>query len=268
VALAATLTPVVAALRAEGALYLGGDTGFWRDTVASLVESSLYAQPYAAAAQTPLAIGIAIALLLATGFAFAGAARIEPGKVREGALLLLGVLVVCVASNRLQHELFGTKFLVDRTALFLIPVAALLGVFACDALGGIGRAVATAVAAIALLHTALSLNTSHTLTWAYDADTRRMLGDLRAFVSERPAPLRPLELGAEWLHQPAIDYYREREGLDWLAPMTRRGFERAHDFYFYREEPLDPALARIPLQRIERYPLSGHALAHDRRSFE
>ena len=274
IALIAILLPIVTKLRAEQALYLGGDTGFWSDTVGSLIESTLYAQPYALSASGPLAVAVAAALVAAAGIAFAGGPRAAPGSSRETALAMLGILAVCVASSQLQHQLLGTRFLIDRTALFLVPVFALLVVFCCDALDGhiparrAGNIAAAVFAALATLHTALALNTSHTLTWAYDADTKRMLNDLGDFAAERPAQARPLRLGAEWLHQPAVDFYRERNGLDWLAPMTRRGFERRHDFYFYLQDSTDPEIARIPMQRLRQYPQSGHVLARDGRGFE
>jgi hypothetical protein len=274
ITLIAVLLPIVTKLRTEHALYLGGDTGFWSDTVGSLIEGTLYAQPYAPSALGPLAVAVAAALVATTGIAFAGAARGGPGSSRETALAMLGILGVCVASSQIQHQLLGKNFLIDRTALFFVPIFALLVIFCCDTLDGptslrrAGNITAGVFAALATLHTALALNTSRTLTWAYDADTKRMLDDLVAFVAERNTPPRPLSLGAEWLHQPAVDFYRERNGLDWLAPMTRRGFDRRHDFYFYLQDSTDPEIARIPMQPLQQYPQSGHVLARDRRGFE
>ena len=171
------------------ALYFGGGTGFWSDTVASLIESTLYAQPYALSALGPLTVAVAVTLIAATGIAFTGAARAVPGSSREAALAMLGLLIACVASSQLQHQLLGTKFLLDRTALFLLPIFTLFVVFSCDALDGnpllrrTGSIAAAVFAALVTLHTAAALNTSHTLTWPYDADTRRMLNDLAEFVT-------------------------------------------------------------------------------------
>ena len=63
--LAAVLTPVVVKLRMKDSFYLGGDTGFWRDTVGSLVEGTLYSQPYSEAGRCPLEIGVAVVLAAA-----------------------------------------------------------------------------------------------------------------------------------------------------------------------------------------------------------
>jgi hypothetical protein len=273
-ALLAILTPVIAKLRAEQALYFGGDTSFWSDSVLSLVEATLYAQPYAPAVLTPVAIAIAAALLAALASVFLIFARGTPGPSAEAALAMLGILTLCVASSHLQHQLLGTKFLIDRTALFLVPVFCLLLIFCCDALTKgttlrrFGNIAGAAFAVLAALHTALSLNTSHTLTWAYDADTKQMLSDLAGIVAEPPASHQPVSLGAEWLHQPAVDYYRDRDGLVWLAPMTRRGFDRPRDFYFHLRDSTDPQIARIPMQTLKEYPQSGHILSRDLGGFE
>jgi len=270
----AILLPIVMKLRSEKALYFGGDTGFWTDTVGTLIESTLYAQPYALAAAGTVALAVALALVAAAGIVFATSRRAAPGSSSEAALVMLGILAFCLVSSQIQHQLSGTKFLIERTALFLVPTFALLLIFCCDALGAFaplrrtGNFVAAGLATLAALHTVLALNTSHTLTWSYDADTKRMLYDLGAIAAERPAPSRPLSLGAEWLHQPAVDFYRERDGLAWLAPMNRRGFERRHDFYFYLENSSDPGIALIPMQTLERYPQSRHILSRDRRDFE
>jgi hypothetical protein len=270
---AAILAPVISRLRARQAFYLGGDSGFWQDTVGSLIESSLYAQPYAETLLAPVAFAVGALAIIAAGITLAGARHASPGSSREGALVLTGILLACIASSELQHLLFGTKFLIDRTALFVLPVFALLVSFACDALHApaalrrVGAGTTAVLAATALAHTLLALNTTKTLEWAYDADVKRMLRDLDRIVHESGAPARVQRLGAEWLHQPAIDFYRERDGLDWLAPMTRRGIvrRREYDYYFYR---LDDDTLHIPMQTLVRYPLSEHLLARDRAAVE
>ena len=126
--LAAILIPVVAKLRAEQALYFGGDTGFWSDTVASLIESTLYAQPYALSALGPLTVAVAATLVAATGIALRGRRARCPGFESRGRARNAG------AARRLRreqpapaHQLLGTKFLLDRTALFLLPIFGLAG---------------------------------------------------------------------------------------------------------------------------------------------
>ena len=93
-----------------------------------------------------------------------------------------------------------------------------------------------------------------------------MMLDLRDLVSDRPAEPRPLRLGASWLHQPSINYYRGRLELSRLAPLDRRGFEGDFDFYFFRTDGSDPIPGEDRVREVKRYLSTGHVLAVDRRN--
>lgn len=265
--LAAVLTPVVFKLRMKDSFYLGGDTGFWHDTVGSLVEGALYSQRYSEAGRCPL--GMAVAVVLAAAAAIL-AWRLQSGGARSNAevgLLALGLLAVCFASAETQHLLLDTPFLTGRTALFLVPLFGLTVVSSCDALAehpkfkwaGILAAVVLGLAAAT--HTAASVNTTHTHSWAYDADTRRMMEDLREFAGNRRLPPRKLRLGSEWIYQPTVNYYLVKYRLAWLEPMTRREFDGNFDFYFYRRPEREERLKELPLKVLEEYPFTDRALA-------
>jgi hypothetical protein len=265
--LAAVLTPVVVQLRMKGSFYLGGDTGFWRDTVGSLVEGALYSQPYSEAGQCPLEMGVAVVLAAAVAvltwrFKSAGA-----GSSAECGLLALGLLAVCFSSVETQHLLLGTPFLTGRAALFLLPLFGLTAVFSCDALvertefKWAGTLAAAVLGLAAATHTAASVNTTHAHSWAYDADTKTMMEDLRGFVAGRRLPPRKLRLGSEWIYQPTVNYYLLRHRLDWLEPMTRREFEGSFDFYFYHRSEREERLKGLTLRVLKEYPFTDRALA-------
>jgi len=265
--LAAILTPVVIELRRKGSFYLGGDAGFWRDTVGSLVDGTLYARPYSAAVRCPLEIGVVVVLAAAVTALAWSIRGGRAGTKAECGLLASGLLAVCFASVETQHLLLGTPFLTGRAGLFFLPLFGLTIVFACDVLvertrsrrGGILAAAALGLAAAA--HTAGSVNLTHTHSWAYDADTRAMMEDLRGFVADRRLPPRKLRLGAEWIYQPTVNYYRARYRLDWLEPMTRRGFEGSFDFYFYDRSDREDRLKGLSLTVLHEYPFTDRALA-------
>jgi len=265
--LAVVLTPVVIKLKRKGSLYFGGDAGFWRDTVGSLVEGTLYSRPGSAAIRCPLEIGVAAVLAAAVAIVAWRVRGRRAGTSTERGLLALGLLAVCFASVETQHLVFGTPFLTGRAGLFFLPLFGLTIVFACDALvertkfkwGGILAAAALGLAAAT--HTAASVNLTHTHSWAYDADTKTMMEDLRGFVANRGLPPRKLRLGAEWIYQPSVNYYLLRYRLDWLEPMTRRGFEGSFDFYFYDRSEREDRLKGLTLTVLHEYPFTNRALA-------
>jgi hypothetical protein len=268
------LTPVVVKLRMKDSFYLGGDTGFWRDTVGSLVEGALYSQPYSEAGRCPLEIGVAVVLAAATAVL---AWRLKSSGARSNAevgLLALGLLAVCFLSVETQHLLLDTPFLRGRTALFLVPLFGLTAVFSCDALAEhpkfkrAGTLAAVVLGLAAATHTAASVNTTHTHSWAYDADTKRMMEDLGEFVGSRRSPPRKLRLGSEWIYQPTVNYYLVKHRLAWLEPMTRREFDGNFDFYFYRRPLREERLKELPLKVLEEYPFTDRALALHQPGYE
>jgi hypothetical protein len=265
--LAAGLTPVLIQLKRKGSFYLGGDAGLWRDTLGSLVEGTLYSRPYSAAARCPLEIGVAVALAAAAAVLTRRMRSGRAGPSAECGLLALGMLAVCLASVETQHLLFGTPFLTGRAALFLLPLFGLSLVFACDALlertksKWAGILAASALGLLAAGHTAASVNVTHTHSWAYDADTKTMMEDLRSFAADRPLPPRKLRLGSEWIYQPTVNYYLVRFHLDWLEPMTRRGFEGIFDFYFYDRSDREGRLKGLTLTVLHEYPFTNRVLA-------
>jgi hypothetical protein len=269
--LAAVLTPVVVELRRKGSFYLGGDTGFWHDTVGSLVESTLYSQPYSSAGRYPLEMGVAVVLAAATAVLAVSFKREGARSNAAGGLLAPGLLAVCFLGVEAQHLLLGTPFLEGRTALFLAPLFGLTVVFACDALAergkfewaGISAAVLLGLAAAA--HTAISVNTTHTHSWAYDADTKHMMEHLREFAGARRLPPRKLRLGSEWIYEPTVNYYRVRDHLDWLEPMTRREFKGDFDFYFFHRPERERRLTGLPLVVLNEYPFTDRVLARRQR---
>ncbi len=107
-------------LRAIEGLYYGGQTGFWSDTVVSLIRCWLYAEPYSAAL-TPVVAAL-VGLVLARGTVLV--LRRSPGEP-PGPLPLLRalafLLVMGGAASVVEHGLFGTPYLINRTAAWMLP---------------------------------------------------------------------------------------------------------------------------------------------------
>jgi hypothetical protein len=117
----------LAGLARNGALYAGGDKGFFRDTIYSLVDCELYQPSDATQWIWPLIVLIC-GLLLALG----AAALWESAQRRQlgfSALLLL-VLMLITAALIAEHVLLKSLYPTDRAALYYVPITALLIVFA------------------------------------------------------------------------------------------------------------------------------------------
>jgi len=218
--LAAALAGQITRLRAGGQLYFGGDRGFWSDTILSLADRLLYDAP-ALRGAAPI-VGLAALLLVAlTAGLYGLSVRKDPSIPRPPLALLL--LLLCGLSSMGAHWLLGVKFLIERSALFLLPLLALAvaelldGLLSTRRLRLVGLGLALTLPAALAWHAAGTLNLTHTLDWRYDADTARALA---ALGQQRPHPT--VTLGAHWLHEPTLSFYRETLQLTWLAPITRR----------------------------------------------
>ena len=131
-----------------------------------------------------------------------------------------------------------------------------------------GILVAVVLGLAAATHTAASVNTTHTHSWTYDADTKHMMEDLRQFVGARRLPPRKLRLGSEWIYQPTVNYYLVKHHLDWLEPMTRREFNGDFDFYFFHRPERKERLKGLTLTVLNEYPFTDRALALRQGSYE
>lgn len=246
IALFAAVIPIVLKLRRLGQFYFGGTQGFFHDTVMSLVRSSLYEASLPPFALLIIADYAVIAFVLAVMVLFYSELKIRnselPGAI-AGLVTLFAALGIIA-----QHSLFGTKFVVERAALFFILLVIFTWGAAADALIASLRAFrglrlsafslfGCFVAAL-VIHTITQAKFTHTATWKYDAETNKMLQDLAALPIVSQTAQR--KLGITWLLEPGINYYIYTRKLTWLARVHRRGVN-SEDFDYYYYLPEDEA---------------------------
>ncbi|HEX6239701.1 MAG TPA: hypothetical protein VFZ61_02360, partial [Polyangiales bacterium] len=162
----AWVVPIGLKLRAMGELYYGGEHGFVEDTLGSLLEASTYYLPLTPGLSLVLK-GAGVALV---GAALGGAVRLcQQG--RPLALWLCAVPLLTALICVVQHHALGTKFPVDRTALFFLPMGALA--LATAAAGAptprLHVAVLSGAALLLTLNAARTLNMHHFAQWQYDS---------------------------------------------------------------------------------------------------
>lgn len=220
--------PAISRLRSRNGLTYGGRSGLWRDTVESILGCWLYARPYGAALAPVLRVAtllvLAAAVLVAVLPSRDPASRSALRSVRALAAILLGGAALTV----LQHSFFGTPFLLNRTASWMLLLLLLLLVFEVEVgLGSGSRSWRTAsttcgwtAAALSVLHAGLCANTRFAILQYPDADTKAMLQDLEALGACGAGEGSLLRLGRSWELAPAIEFYRVTRSLSWLDPIV------------------------------------------------
>jgi hypothetical protein len=159
-----------------------------------------------------------------------------------------------------QHHLFGTPYLLNRTAVWMLPCFLMMVVLEVDILvtgtAGVMRRISAAIAWSLVLaggvHFARSANSRYALLQYHDADTKEMLRDL----SQARDQGSPVDLEASWELIPAIEYYRVTKPLSWLGQVTV--VTDAADAAYVSPKDL-PLTGRLTERK--RYPRTGNTLA-------
>jgi hypothetical protein len=249
-------------LKRRGQLYYGGHSGFWPDTIRSLVDGSLYDARYAGTVRPVVLTLVVVAFSVVAAGAVVSEREVEGARSERAPRLIALIAVTSVGISISQHFLLGTLYLKNRTALFFIPLFGLavilnLARFA-TALPKAGRVVITisvsVVATACIIHLLLTANVRSMNYVAYDLE---MLHDLdRWRASDHKTIVR---LGVSWVFVPQVNYYRVTRRLDWLLPVTTRSPFQNVDYCFVVPSDQQEAV-RDRFVVINNYPSTGNEL--------
>jgi len=211
-------------LKTSGELYGRGKSGFFMDTLGSMVDSYFYTQSYSES------IRQGVRLLLVAGF-FIAIAVISYStwknlRITFSTILLL-MLILAIAAPVLEHHILGVEYPLERLTLYYMPLLGLLTMTVVDeilskpprALRVIGQACCTALLVAMVLHFSRTANLHSTLTWSYDADTKSAVLDLERYFDTTGT--NKINVGNNGNFEPAINFYRKTRFFTWLNPATR-----------------------------------------------
>jgi hypothetical protein len=217
--------------------YDGGTTSFWSDTVGSLISASLYEQSYWLSALLFIKYLIAFCLIiLIITFvykSYKAKFKIFNEKVFVAILLLFISILVPVA----QHIILKSYFPINRMALVYIPLFFIpIILFVSEAAKSYNMKlfilpVMIIFAGVVVYHTYRALNSSYALYWKFDADTKTMLSDLEIRVQNDKKS--SIKLGAMWLYEPTINYYRIARKYTWLEKVRDDTYKNPYFDYYY-----------------------------------
>jgi hypothetical protein len=165
--------------------------------------------------------------------AILSARRVRPARPlrREYATLILATatLLLTIVLAVLTKYVLGLLYPVGRTAVYWAPLFALVAVLVFEGLHRSGWRIAAAACLVFLLGSAVlfaaGFTTSYYGEWRYDSGTKRIV---RRIAEDRRPSVR---LGASWALAPSLNFYRQRYGLRWLAPVDRGGPDGEFDYY-------------------------------------
>ncbi len=257
------LLPIAFKLKEAGALFYGGNNNFWTDTFCTITDRSFYELGYNDWFQR-FSKGIAIFLALSAS-AFVGL-KITTKKTNEhnlflGALLLL--LGLCSLSTIVQHYLFGTLYLIDRTAMFLVVLFNLMLVFFINELSKENKktAIVSCVSCLFLVyHFLMSFNFNYVLEWKSNSDVKEMIADLEKTKSI-PKHKKSINIFIPLSFDQSINYYRAVNNLTWINTVERSADINLLSDYLYLEPEQYAGKNMDSLEIINVYPLTKNILA-------
>lgn len=184
--------------------------------------------------------------------------------VERSLLLVAGTLALSFAAIVAAHARSGVLYPLRRTALYWPPLFTLASVAAIAILwraripGKMIAAAGAAIVALAIGLFAAGFTTDHYAEWRYDAGTKRIVNMLRELHRNQPGAR--VQLGVNWLFEPALNFYRHRYHLDWIEPVTRAGPDGDYDYYVLLPKDA-PAMEKMHLRPLYRDPVSEATLA-------
>ncbi len=254
-ALAALIAGPLMKLRAANELYYGGERGLFRDTICSLVQYSLYVENPEESIILYVALGCSAAGLLLAGNLASAAARnrLRGPEIRLSSLLTI-LLAIPLLSLVLQHALIGTKYLIDRTALFLTLLFWINIAYWLYRLREEARIIVPSIALLIALGILVNFVQHESLRrsqmWAVDNYNRIALGRM---MELHPAKAPPIRLRAWWGNVPSLDYYVHTKFDDRFEPVgfSREGLTPADTAYDFIYMPVSDTAGIAAIYRLD-----------------
>lgn len=255
--------PITIELKKEGALFFGGEQGFWKDTVNTIVDRSFYELGYNYWFQRLTKVFIVLVLLSSGIFAVF---RHYKKSLTANQLFLTSLLLLiglCSLSTIVQRHVLGTPYLIERTALFLMVLFNLILAFSISEFVKLKKRViwlGYTSGGLALTHFLLAFNFSYVLEWKQNADSKEMISDLEK-IKEIPKEKETVSVGITLMFETAINFYREKNNLTWLNTARRHGTLYMQHDYFFLEQRYLHKFNMDSIEIIKSYPLTGNILA-------
>ena len=208
-------------LRESGELYYGGDKGLFEDTLGSLVRETVFRTFSTDLLVQTILIILTVLTVASIGFWIWKLMRDRMSPDMQKGVVISLLLLIPLISMVAQFHLLNTKYLIDRTAMFLIVLCWLnLCYFLYCASGKFQLAGSVLIAIIAttqLWNFVQHLNLNKSRNWWLDNYNLMVLNRLAPRANEVG---RPLKLRTSWIQMPSMDYYIYTRFSKEFEPLT------------------------------------------------
>jgi hypothetical protein len=241
---------VIPISKSAGQFYYGATT--LRDTVSSLVNESVPdTPPYLAGHVVPIAFFLAVAL------------GVWLLVARKDTLLpyVLGCMGLSVLGWVAMHRILGFPYPLNRTALYMLPLAGLAIVAGAASVPWktVSIPLGALAAALSIVYVA-QIRTAYFNEWREEAGINhlvRRLGNDAAELSKA----RQVTAGGTWILEYSMRYYGKRYRFPWLKVLDAKERESLRPDYYILTAGEASKVDELRLRVIEKDALSGTLLA-------
>lgn len=223
-------------LKERNELYYGGNTGFIKDTIGTLIQHSFYLKENNT---TVFYISIIIAAMIIISGLYSVGMFLKNKKKNQVTVMLWLLLIVPALSCVVQFYLLGTKYLLDRTALFFFPIFLLYLFYFLQALRErYKRIIDWSVLFITLLLTLnfiARVNFRSTTIWDYDQHSPWLIEKMIEHKKNEGS----VRVYLDWMYIPSLSYYINKDfqnQFDYIEKREEVAYNKEeYDFYLIRD---------------------------------
>lgn len=256
--------PIIINLKNTGAFFFGGKTGFWSDTIVSLINESLYENAFLN--KFTIVIEIFNILLISISLlVIIYQIRKDKSKLMKSFLVFIFMIIFLnIIANYIQHKSLGILYPKERTAMFYIPLFSLLIVFLLEYLlrhyGKVFKGFIIGFTLLFCTNYLYSLNFHYVISWQNEADAKNMVNNLITNKKEIPVNKFNLSIGSNLFYESDINFYRNRYYLTWLNAANRIfAFNPLNDYYFISKDDL-PKISKSEIKILKEFGNSNMLL--------
>ena len=231
------------------------------DSLHNLVYGSIFASSRIGLFGTWTAAGILTLGVLPAIFLFIALASVfawRKGKRRE---LIPSVTLAAAAIGMIAaHYLIGMNYPIDRTGLIVMVLFGIAWAVASGGSNRLFRGVNLLPGILLAIQFATQFHISYFQIWPYDRSIKTIAREVEEQTRDKPPA--SVSIGASWIHQSALEYYRVHDRVAALKPVQRLEVTlvTGQDFYVLNEQ--DKRFDSIHNHAILFWdPLAGVALA-------
>ena len=137
------------------------------------------------------------------------------------------------------HYLIGMNYPIDRTGLIVMVLFGLSWAVASDGSNRLFRGVNLILGILLAIQFGTQFHTSYFQIWPYDRSIKTIAREVEEQTRDKPPG--SVSIGASWIHQSALEYYRVHDRAAALKPVPRLEVTRTtgQDFYVLNEQDKD-----------------------------